>query len=88
MEALKYGVLVLWLGSAGAMLLGDAPVALIGQITFWVTLIAHFAEWLWKRPLLARAGGDARHHFIQTMIYGLFHWKPIEDRFRAGGGRA
>ena len=19
------------------------------------------------------------HHFVQTMIYGLFHWKPLEE---------
>jgi hypothetical protein len=24
------------------------------------------------------------HHFVQTLIYGLFHWKPLEDRAKAG----
>lgn len=86
METLKYSVLLLWLFSTGAMLLGDGQVARIGNYVFWGTLVAHFAEWLWKRPLLARAGGDARHHFLQTMIYGLFHWKPIEDRLRSREG--
>ena len=83
METLKSSVLLVWFFSAGAMLLGDGQVARIGHITFWATLAAHFAEWLWKRRLLASAGGDAGHHFIQTMIYGLFHWKPIEDRLRS-----
>jgi hypothetical protein len=80
MEQIKYSVFLLWFGSAGAMLFGDGTVAVAGKVTFWVTLVAHFAEWVWKRPVLARAGGDPAHHFIQTMIYGLFHWKPIEDR--------
>jgi hypothetical protein len=29
------------------------------------------------------AGGSMGHHFVQTMIYGLFHWKPLEDSARA-----
>lgn len=80
MENLKYGVFLVWLGSAAAMLFGRGNVALAGNVTFWVTLVAHFVEWVWKRPLFARAGGDPMHHFLQTMVYGLFHWKPIEDR--------
>jgi hypothetical protein len=30
------------------------------------------------------AGGSMAHHFVQTLIYGLFHWKPLEDRAKAG----
>jgi hypothetical protein len=25
------------------------------------------------------AGGSMGHHFVQTLIYGLFHWKPLEE---------
>jgi hypothetical protein len=25
------------------------------------------------------AGGSMGHHFVQTLIYGFFHWKPLED---------
>lgn len=80
MENLKYGVWLLWIGCLAAMVLGGASVARIGQGIFWVTLVAHLAEFAWKRPLFRRVGGDMSHHFVQTMIYGLFYWKPIEDR--------
>lgn len=80
MENLKYGVFVLWFGSLAAMFLGDATVAHLGQVTFWGTMAVHLLEFAWKRPLFVRAGGDMAHHFLQTMLYGLFYWKPIEDR--------
>lgn len=80
MEQLKYGVFVLWFGSLAAMWFGDASVARMGQLTFWGTLAAHLAEFAWKRPLFVRAGGDMASHFLQTMLYGLFYWKPVEDR--------
>lgn len=79
MENLKYGVFVLWLGSSAAMFFGDGMVALGGKVTFWLTLGTHVAEFGWKYPLFQRVGGDMSRHFIQTLVYGLFYWKPIED---------
>ena len=26
------------------------------------------------------------HHFVQTMIYGLFHWRPIEEQLKDASG--
>ena len=49
----------------------------------WLTLAAHLVEFFVKRPVFERAGGSMGHHFVQTMIYGLFHWKPVEDRLDA-----
>ena len=40
---------------------------------------ADFVEFIMKRDVFERAGGSMGHHFVQTMIYGLFHWKPIEE---------
>ena len=34
--------------------------------------------------VMERAGGSMGHHFVQTLIYGLFHWKPIEERLASG----
>ena len=32
-----------------------------------------------KRDVFEKAGGSMGYHFVQTMIYGLFHWKPLEE---------
>lgn len=79
MENLKQGVLLIWLGSSAAMFFADGTVAMAGKLTFWVTLVAHVVEFAWKYPLFQRVGGDMSQHFIQTLVYGLFYWKPIED---------
>lgn len=84
MEVLKYGVWVLWFGSVGAFWLGNAATARAGQMMFVSLAVAHFAEFLWKRPLFRELGGNQTQHLLQTMIYGLFYWKPLEDRLRKG----
>ena len=83
---MKYSVWVIWIGGAAAILLGSGMVAALGNLVVWLTLAAHVAEFVVKRPLFRRAGGSMGHHFVQTLIYGLFHWKPIEDALDAPGG--
>ena len=41
--------------------------------------VLHFLEFIVKRDVMARAGGSMGNHFVQTMIYGFLHWKPLED---------
>jgi hypothetical protein len=82
---MKQSVWVLWIGSLAAMLLASGWIATVGQVFFWLTLVAHIVEFFMKRPLFERAGGSMGHHFVQTLIYGLFHWKPIEERLESGG---
>lgn len=80
---MKQSVWVIWLGSVAAIVLGSGWVATAGHIALWVTLAAHAVEFVVKRPVMEAAGGSLGHHFVQTMIYGLFHWKPLEDRAKA-----
>jgi len=75
----KQSVWVLWIGSALAMTLGSGWLGTAGQLIFGLLFVAHLAEFVMKREVFTRAGGSMGHHFIQTMIYGLFHWKPIEE---------
>lgn len=82
METMKHGVLVLWFGSLAAMFLGEGDIAGTGRLVFWGTAAAHLLEYAWKRSLFLEVGGDQTGHFLQTMVYGLFYWKPIEDRRR------
>jgi hypothetical protein len=79
MENLKYSVWAIWIGGLAAMTFGSGWVGTAGHLAFWLTLVAHVAEFVVKRPLFERVGGSMVHHFVQTLIYGLFHWKPIED---------
>jgi hypothetical protein len=80
---MKQSVWVVWLGSAAAILFGTGWLSTGGHVVFWSMLAAHLIEFLVKRPVMEAAGGSMGHHFVQTLIYGLFHWKPLEDRARA-----
>jgi hypothetical protein len=42
-------------------------------------LVAHIAEFVAMRSVFQRAGGSMGQHFVQTLIYGLFHWTPLRD---------
>ncbi len=76
---MKQGVWGIWIGGAAAILLGSGWVSTVGHWVVWITLVAHVVEFFVKRPLFERVGGSMGHHFVQTLIYGLFHWKPLED---------
>jgi hypothetical protein len=79
----KQSVWVIWVGAVAAIALGTGRVATLGHVVLWATLVAHVVEFVVKRPVLQAAGGSMAHHFVQTLIYGLFHWKPLEERARA-----
>ncbi len=76
---MKHGIWVIWIGGGAAIIFGSGWISTAGHIAVWLTLAAHLAEFIVKRPLFERAGGSMGHHFLQTMIYGLFHWKPLEE---------
>jgi len=80
MQTLKYGVWLVWIGSLSAIFLGSGWMVAAGHLVFWLTLGAHVVEFVMNRPLFERAGGSLGHHFVQTLIYGLFHWMPIRER--------
>ncbi len=78
----KFGVWVIWLGSLWMIVEGSGWVTTAGLLAFWGTLMAHLLEFRVKRRVMEAAGGSMRHHLVQTLIYGLFHWKPLEDAAR------
>ena len=82
---MKYSVWVVWVGAVAALWLGEGWVATTGAVVFWLTFVAHFVEFLVNRSLFERAGGSMANHFVQTMIYGLFHWTPIKQRLEKEG---
>jgi hypothetical protein len=82
----KQSVWVFWIGSLLAIVLASGWVATLGGVIFAFLFVAHLAEFFVKRDVLKRAGGSMGNHFVQTLIYGLFHWKPIEEQLGEGSG--
>jgi hypothetical protein len=79
----KQGVWVIWVGSLAAMVFGSGWVATVGTWAFGLTFAAHIVEFFVYRSLFERADGSMSHHFVQTLIYGLFHCKPIMERLES-----
>lgn len=76
---MKQGVLVLWIVLVVGSLFGSGTIASVASAVFWGMALVHVAEFFWKRSVLEKAGGSMGQHFVQVLIYGLFHWKPLED---------
>jgi hypothetical protein len=72
----KHGIWIFYAACAVAWLFASGLVATVGKWAILLTLIAHVVEFVIKRPLFERVGGSMGHHFVQTLIFGLFHWKP------------
>ncbi len=75
---MKQAVLVMWLIYLLGMMLGSGTVATVANFAFFGTAAAHVVEFLAKKSVMEKAGGSMGQHFLQTMIYGLFHWRPLE----------
>ena len=82
----KQSVWVLWIGCLVAMFLASGWLATAGRWLFWILVLAHVVEFFMKRDLFQRVGGSIVHHFVQTMIYGLFHWRPLEEQLADNSG--
>lgn len=80
----KQSVWIAWIVSLAAAVVGSGWIALIGKIVFGFLVVAHLAEFLINYKLFKKEGGSMVNHFVQTMIYGLFHWTPIKERLEPG----
>ncbi len=80
----KQSVWLLWGGSLAAILFGSGWVETVGQGVFGLTFVAHVVEFLMNRSLFEESDGSMMHHFVQTMIYGMFHWLPIKQAQASG----
>ena len=83
----KQSVWILWIGCLVAWFVVGGLIGTIGRVAFGLLVVVHVAEFFVKRDVFARAGGSTAHHFVQTLIYGLFHWKPLEEA-QSGSGDA
>jgi uncharacterized protein YhhL (DUF1145 family) len=81
----KIGVILLWivLLSSFFVLPDDSTGGRIGRIAFFVTAIAHIVEFFIYRPALRRAKGSLGHHFVQVLIFGMFHYQDVQAELAA-----
>ena len=77
-NAIKRAAWLVWLVSLGAAAFGSGWVATLGRTVFFITLGAHLVEFFVYRKVLVQVGGSMGHHFVQTLIYGLFHVMPLK----------
>ncbi|MDP6978688.1 MAG: hypothetical protein QF570_08815 [Myxococcota bacterium] len=77
---MKQSVLVMWLVLLLIITFGGGTIQTGARWLFWLLAIVHVAEFFWKKSVLEKAGGSMGHHFVQVLIYGLFHWKPLEEQ--------
>ncbi len=76
----KQSALVMWFIFLIGMLFGSGWIATVANVGFWGIALVHAVEFFVKKGVMEKAGGSMGHHFVQTMIYGLFHWKPLEEQ--------
>ena len=76
-----------WAGIAIYLVLAAVAVIYAGNsISQWIIwlfmglVIVHFVEFFVKREVMQAAGGSMFNHFIQTMLFGIVHWKPLEKK--------
>ena len=80
MKNARHSVWILYIGCGLAILFTTGWIATAAGWILGLIVAAHLVEFLVKRDVMAKAGGSMAHHFVQTMIYGLFHWKPLEEQ--------
>jgi len=76
----KVAIVVLWVVmlSAFFVLPDESAGGRVGRIAFFVTVLAHVVEFFIYRPTLRRAEGSLGHHFVQVLIFGMFHYQEVE----------
>ena len=79
----KIGILVMWLVLLAGMVFGGGGLARASRIVFFAIALVHVVEFFVKRRVMEKAGGSMAQHFLQTLVYGFVHWKPLEEQ--AGG---
>jgi len=67
-----------------ALLFGPGWLATAASWALGGVLAVHVVEFFVKRDVMVKAGGSMGGHFVQTLLYGLFHWKPLEDAQKSG----
>lgn len=77
----KWGAVVFYLVLiAAAVMLAPGTATTVIVWFLGVTLIAHVIEFLVKFGVMKQAGGSMAGHFVQTLLFGFMHWRPLEKK--------
>lgn len=76
---MKQSALGIWFLFLVGMLFGSGGIATGAGYAFAALAVVHLIEFFVKKSVLEKAGGSMAQHFLQVMIYGFFHWKPLEE---------
>ena len=77
---MKQSVLAMWFVFLAGMIFSEGWFGRAASFAFVGVALIHVVEFFVKKSVLEKAGGSMANHFVQTAIYGLFHWKPLEDQ--------
>jgi len=83
MQKNQIGSWILYVGCVLALFWAPAWLAEIAGWLLGGILAIHVIEFFLKREVMEKAGGSMGGHFLQTLLYGFFHWKPLEDEQKA-----
>jgi uncharacterized protein YhhL (DUF1145 family) len=78
--SMKQGVLVFWFVLLAGIVFGGGWIQTTARVLFWGMALVHVAEFFIKKSVLEKAGGSMGNHFVQVLIYGFTHWKPLEEQ--------
>ena len=74
--SIKVALGVVWVYAALCLFL-PLPLAAVGQAVFWGMLVIHVVEFIVMQSTFRKAGGSLGHHFIQTLLFGMFHLRAV-----------
>lgn len=80
----KKVILGIWIFAVLSLFLGIT----IGKWVFWLMAAAHVAEFGVFVKLFQRTGEPLGGHFLQTLLYGMFHVQDVKARLGEGGASA
>ena len=80
---MKQAALVFWFVLLAGSVFGSGWIATVASALFWGIGLIHIVEFFAKKSVLEKAGGSLGSHFVQVLIYGLLHWKPLEEQQQA-----
>jgi uncharacterized protein YhhL (DUF1145 family) len=89
MSVPKFVVLITWIGSLAAMLLGgDTLFATLGKYIFGFLVVAHLIECILFRKELEKIGGSLGKHLLQVFLFGIIHLKEVRRAHKTESSKA
>ena len=77
--SIKVALGAVWVYAALCLFL-PLPLAAVGQAVFWGMLAIHAIEFIVMQSTFRKAGGSLGHHFVQTLLFGMFHLRAVRAR--------